>query len=72
MSTTHDLSIAAWRKSSYSNGEGGSCLEVADGFAGVMPVRDSKAPEGPALVFPADGWRSFVAAVRSGELLPVL
>ncbi|MGH3313531.1 MAG: DUF397 domain-containing protein [Streptomyces sp.] len=66
MSTSYDLSDAAWRKSSYSNGEGGACVEVADGFAGVMPVRDSKAPEGPALVFPADRWTAFVSAVKDG------
>ncbi|MFD4856517.1 DUF397 domain-containing protein [Streptomyces atratus] len=29
--------------------------------------RDSKAPHGPALVFPAAGWSSFIAAVKSGE-----
>ncbi|MFG2908701.1 DUF397 domain-containing protein [Kitasatospora sp. NPDC048286] len=61
-----DLTGAGWRKSTYSNGQGG-CVEVADGYPGVMPVRDSKDPKGPALVFPLDGWESFVAAVRSGE-----
>ncbi|MEU1424796.1 DUF397 domain-containing protein [Kitasatospora sp. NPDC005751] len=61
-----DLSGAKWRKSSHSNG-GGGCVEVADGHEGVMPVRDSKDPEGPALVFPSGAWRSFVAAVQAGE-----
>ncbi|MET8629118.1 DUF397 domain-containing protein [Kitasatospora sp. NPDC004669] len=55
-----------WRKSTYS-GSGGQCIEVADGFTGLMPVRDSKDPSGPALVFPADAWQSFVTAVRTGE-----
>lgn len=59
-----DLTAAAWRKSSYSNGNGGNCIEVADGFPGVVPVRDSKDPQGPALAFSADAWASFVAAVR--------
>ncbi|RST15123.1 DUF397 domain-containing protein [Streptomyces sp. WAC05374] len=68
MSTTHDLSNAHWRKSSYSDGTGGSCVEVADGFTGVLPVRDSKSPEGPTLVFSSAGWGSFVAAVRHGAL----
>ncbi|MGG2462522.1 DUF397 domain-containing protein [Streptomyces sp. RGM 3693] len=63
-STARDLSNAAWRKSSYSNGSGGSCVEVADGLPGVVPVRDSKDPQGPALVFSAAGWSSFVAAVK--------
>jgi hypothetical protein len=42
-------------------------LTLAD-FAAVVPVRDSKVPHGPVLVFPAGGWASFVAAVRVGEL----
>ncbi|MFF7454485.1 DUF397 domain-containing protein [Kitasatospora sp. NPDC008115] len=32
-----------------------------------MPVRDSKDPDGPALLFPSDAWQSFVTAVRTGE-----
>ncbi|WP_443034590.1 DUF397 domain-containing protein [Streptomyces sp. BE303] len=32
-----------------------------------LQIRDSKDPDGPALRFPADAWRSFVAAVRAGE-----
>ncbi|WP_455352223.1 DUF397 domain-containing protein [Streptomyces sp. SYSU K217416] len=68
MSTTHDLSRAVWRKSSYSDGTGGSCVEVADNCPGVMPVRDSKDPGGPALVLRAAGWASFVTAVKDGTL----
>ncbi|WDG30799.1 DUF397 domain-containing protein [Streptomyces sp. CA-278952] len=60
-----DLTAAAWRKSSYSNQEGGDCVEVADGFPGVVPVRDSKNPHGPALVLPAAAWTAFVAAVAA-------
>ncbi|MEK9522037.1 DUF397 domain-containing protein [Streptomyces venezuelae] len=63
-----DLSAVVWRKSSYSNPDGGQCVEVADGFATAVPVRDSKAPCGPVLVFPAGGWSSFVAAVKGGQL----
>ncbi|MFD7902758.1 DUF397 domain-containing protein [Kitasatospora sp. NPDC059722] len=61
-----DLTDAAWFKSSYSN-NGGSCVEVAAGFLGLAPVRDSKDPQGPALVFPVEAWRSFVTAVQAGE-----
>ncbi|MFC7794882.1 DUF397 domain-containing protein [Streptomyces cinereoruber] len=64
-----DLSAASWRKSSYSNSDGGECVEVSDDFAPlVVPVRDSKTPHGPALVFPAGGWSSFVAAVKGEQL----
>ncbi|MFF4924374.1 DUF397 domain-containing protein [Kitasatospora xanthocidica] len=63
-----DLKRAAWRKSSYSGGDGAECIEVAPGFlSGVVPVRDSKDSHGPALVFRAAAWEAFVVAVRSGE-----
>lgn len=67
-STELDLSSALWRKSSYSNGTGGECIEVADDFPGLVPVRDSKAPEGPALIIPADAWSHFVGAVKRDSL----
>ncbi|MFF1922359.1 DUF397 domain-containing protein [Streptomyces sp. NPDC058221] len=69
MSTTPDLRTAAWRKSSYSNGDGGDCVEIADNLPGVVPVRDSKAgPEGPTLTFAVPVWAPFVAALRSSSL----
>ncbi|MFJ2810230.1 DUF397 domain-containing protein [Kitasatospora sp. NPDC087271] len=55
-----------WRKSSHS-GSGGQCIEVADGFTGVQPVRDSKDPDGPVLLFPSPAWQAFVTAVRADE-----
>ncbi|MER7583901.1 DUF397 domain-containing protein [Kitasatospora sp. NPDC097691] len=58
--------ITTWRKSTHS-GQGGQCVEVADGITGVVPVRDSKDPSGPALLFPSSAWQSFVTAVRAGE-----
>lgn len=61
-----ELSAANWRKSSHSNGQGGACIEVADGLVGVVPVRDSKEPGRAALVFGAPAWSAFVAAVRDG------
>ncbi|MFC9946275.1 DUF397 domain-containing protein [Streptomyces pratensis] len=63
-----DLSAATWRKSSYSNQDGGACIEIADDFAAVVPVRDSKNPHGPALTFAADGWASFVSALKDDAL----
>ncbi|MEV7113339.1 DUF397 domain-containing protein [Streptomyces anulatus] len=38
-------------------------MEVADGFPGVVPVRDSKNPTGPALVLTATAWTAFVTGV---------
>ncbi|MFF9480986.1 DUF397 domain-containing protein [Streptomyces sp. NPDC014733] len=65
--TTPDLRSARWRKSSYSEGGDGNCVEIADGFPGVLPVRDSKTPDGPALAFPITAWAPFVA-VKDGKL----
>ncbi|HJD82898.1 DUF397 domain-containing protein [Kitasatospora aureofaciens] len=65
--STPDLSGANWRKSSFS-GETGACVEVAAGFPGMLPVRDSKDPQGPSLLVTADAWTAFIAAVRAGEL----
>ncbi|MER6913203.1 DUF397 domain-containing protein [Streptomyces sp. NPDC000594] len=55
-----DLNGAVWRKSSYSNGQSASCVEVSDGFPGLVPVRDSKVPAGPALLIGAPAWTAFV------------
>lgn len=67
MSHTPDLGAVAWRKSSYSAGGDGDCVEVADGVPAVVPVRDSKAPHGPALLFPASAWTAFLATLKETE-----
>ncbi|MFJ9676719.1 DUF397 domain-containing protein [Streptomyces sp. NPDC101194] len=59
--------LSGWRKSSHSGNEGGSCVEVLDGHPTGVPVRDSKTPHGPALVFPTVGWSAFVAAVKDDD-----
>ncbi|WP_327678642.1 DUF397 domain-containing protein [Kitasatospora sp. NBC_00458] len=61
-----DLSRASWFKSTYSD-NGGTCVEITADFPGLVPVRDSKDPEGPALLFAADAFASFLAALRAGE-----
>ncbi|MGW3181864.1 DUF397 domain-containing protein [Kitasatospora sp. NPDC001119] len=61
-----NLAAARWVKASYSQ-QGGNCVEVAPNFPGLAPVRDSKNPEGPALIFAGEAWTSFLAALRSGE-----
>ncbi|MEV5485227.1 MULTISPECIES: DUF397 domain-containing protein [Streptomyces] len=62
------LTAANWRKSSYSNTSGGECIEIADNLPALVPVRDSKNPQGPALVFSATAWGSFVAAVKNSAV----
>jgi hypothetical protein len=62
-----DVTRAVWRKSSYSSGNGGQCVEVARNLPGLVAVRDSKNPEGPALVFTPQEWRAFLDGVRADE-----
>ncbi len=57
-----NLSNARWKKSTRSGTSGGECVEVAGNLPGIVGVRDSKDPSGPALVFgPTGAWRAFVA-----------
>ncbi|MGW0837018.1 DUF397 domain-containing protein [Streptomyces prunicolor] len=67
MTHTPNLSTAAWRKSSYSQGGDNNCVEVADGYPGLVPVRDSKTPASRPLVFSAGSWFTFVELVRGQE-----
>ncbi len=62
-----DVTRAVWRKSSYSSGNGGQCVEVARNLPDVVAVRDSKNSEGPALVFTPQEWRAFLDGVRADE-----
>lgn len=56
-----------WRKSSFSGGEGGSCVEVAETSDGGRYVRDTKNRSLPALYFTAAEWDAFIRGVRDGE-----
>lgn len=58
-----DLSAVQWRKSSYSDDNGGDCVEVATGVPDLVPVRDSKNPDGPVLVVGRGAWTPFIDAV---------
>ncbi|MGW2170612.1 DUF397 domain-containing protein [Streptomyces sp. NPDC001705] len=54
-----------WFKSSYSDSEGGNCVEIAHDDA--IHIRDSKsAPPGPELQVSPASWSAFVTAVRPG------
>ncbi len=63
---TPDLCAASWFKSSFSD-NGGECVEITADFPGIVPVRDSKDPSGPALVFSADAWAAFATGVARGD-----
>lgn len=67
MSEVPDLSHANWVKSSYSNGQGGACVECAASLRGLVAVRDSKDPDGPKLAFSPQTWRTFTSHVKTGH-----
>jgi hypothetical protein len=52
-----------WRKSSYSGGQGGSCVEVGGAASGIM-VRDTKDRDGGTLEFTAGAWDAFAASLK--------
>jgi hypothetical protein len=58
-----ELTGAKWRKSTRS-GTNGNCVEVADNLAEVVGVRDSKDPQGPALIFKPGTWKGFVSSLK--------
>jgi Domain of unknown function (DUF397) len=58
----HDLTRAAWRKSTRSGN--GNCLETAP-VPGGIAVRDSADQAGPALAFTASAWTAFTTALKN-------
>jgi hypothetical protein len=69
MTSNTDLDNLMWHKSSYSNGSGGDCVEVAVPAAAGLLVRDSTRPAGPIVAVGPVAWGAFVAGVqgRSGS-----
>ena len=57
---------AEWRKSSYSQGNGGNCVEVAGNVPKAVAVRDSRDPGGPRLNFRPAAWMAFTDEVKQG------
>jgi hypothetical protein len=57
-----------WRTATFCGPNGGNCVEVNLGVAGVVGVRDSKRATSPVLAFRNAGWGAFVAMVGAGEL----
>ena len=63
-----DNSHVTWRKSSYSGGNGGNCVEVASTGKPLVAIRDSKDPDGPKLALTMSRWQPFIQRVRNGTL----
>lgn len=60
------LHQVAWHKSSHSN-PSGNCVEAADLPAGDVAVRNSRFPDGPALIFTRAEWDAFLLGARDGD-----
>jgi Domain of unknown function (DUF397) len=61
------LTDVKWLKSSRSGPTGGNCVEIATVAGGVVAVRNSKHPDGPALIFTQAEWDAFRRGVADGE-----
>ncbi|MEV2212292.1 DUF397 domain-containing protein [Streptomyces sp. NPDC050997] len=57
---------ARWIKSRYSNAEG-NCVEVATLVDGEVAMRNSRDPDGPALIYTPAEVAAFVAGAKEGE-----
>ena len=58
------MTPVAWRKSSHSGSNGGTCVEV--GAVGpAVAVRHSKHPDGPLLAFATDKWKAFTEQLKA-------
>ncbi|MFJ4963415.1 hypothetical protein EES43_00205 [Streptomyces sp. ADI96-02] len=57
---------AAWHKSARSNAAG-NCVEVARLEDGEIAVRNSRFPEGPALIYTAAEMAAFLRGVKDGD-----
>jgi hypothetical protein len=59
-----DMTGVAWRTSSYSGDNGGTCVEV--GTTGrAVAIRDSKHPDGSQLAFAAATWKTFINQLKA-------
>lgn len=61
------LACAVWRKSSFSSPTSNNCIEVTTDLPGLVAVRDSKNPHGPALIFTPREWRALLTVARSNR-----
>jgi len=54
--------MGEWRKSSYSDANGGQCVEVANGNG--VAVRDTNDRDGATLAFTVSAWQEFTGSLK--------
>ncbi|MEU8992835.1 DUF397 domain-containing protein [Streptomyces sp. NPDC048558] len=62
-----EIHNVAWIRSTYSSATGGNCVEVASLPDGGAALRNSRDPQGPALVYTREEMTAFVAGAKDGE-----
>jgi hypothetical protein len=55
--------MGLWRKSTYSDGNGGDCVELASGNGAIL-VRDTTDRDGGTLAFTAQAWQEFTRRLQ--------
>jgi hypothetical protein len=60
------LDGAIWRKSRRSN-PSGNCVEIATLPGDQLAMRNSRHPDGPALVFTRSDWDAFIGGAQDGD-----
>ena len=58
---------ATWIRSRHSGPTGGNCVEVAFLADGEIAMRNSRHPQGPALIFTRSEWDAFLGGATDGE-----
>jgi len=61
-------STPRWRTSSYTDDQGGTCVEVADLAPTLVGVRDSTDPTGPRLELTPASFTSLITHIKTGAL----
>jgi hypothetical protein len=61
-----DLDDVAWQKSSHSNSQG-TCVELAGLPGGQIALRNSRHPDGPALIYTPAEIDAFIRGAKDGE-----
>ncbi len=60
------LDGVTWRKSRHSN-PSGNCVEIAGLPEGAVAIRNSRFPDGPALICAPTEFSAFLASARDGD-----